>query len=138
MNKLLQLHTLENPIEDCFRTVLACILDYPKAEDVPNFSEGIAGHSDAENKMFFDRANDWLRSNHSLGLHYRGWNADRFVSIGHYFDHLGIIHEPWQWVIAHGWSARDNNHVCIARNGRHVWDPASGGKAQPGRPLSLP
>lgn len=116
-HKQLFLHDPANGVfGDCYRTVLACLLDLPSPEDVPHY-----GAIHPEDGYAFEEAfNLWLKVKHKLRL------------VNHYLPSSFNLESALKWegninpgvlCIFSGMSPRGVNHSVIAHDGRMLHDP---------------
>jgi hypothetical protein len=116
-HKQLQLHKPElNQIGDCFRTVLACLLDLHPS-DVPHFYQEVWHEPDAA--QLADREARKFLAHYDLDL----------IEVAYCDTLLNVLegqaqNNPGVYYMLTGRSANNVGHVVICCNDEIVWDPA--------------
>lgn len=111
-------HDPENGVfGDCYRTVIACMLDFESIEHVPHFGEG-----NPSSEEFWGRVNEFLETR-SLKLVRFGF-SNRDVEEVLFF--MRRTNPGIEYIIG-GASPRGFDHACIARDEKIIHDPHPSG-----------
>lgn len=111
-------HDPENGVfGDCFRTVLACLLDMPR-DDVPHFFDGLHDAAIPDDKQKAVR--DWLLSK---GYGKVAVAFDSKFGVSAILNVMGTINCDVLWMLS-GRSETGCNHVVICRGGEIIHDPS--------------
>lgn len=117
MKKLIQTQHSSNG--DCFRTAIACVMDFKTPERVPNFFESENTAESAE-----------LKFKHFVEAHRKTFISFPvpYPHVKRCVDMLTLENPKHYWIIG-GVNKAGNHHVCIYKDGQFIWDPS--GKNEP-------
>ena len=111
-------HQPENGLYgDCFRTLIACLLDLPR-DDVPNFAEGLPAWTPEAQAECIRRARAWLAPERTV------WNfpikaSDLATVMG-----WTARHNPdCRYIVCGGTRWKGVNHAVAAWGDRIEWNP---------------
>ncbi|MBL4656293.1 MAG: hypothetical protein JKY33_10775 [Bacteroidia bacterium] len=106
---------------DCFRTCLACLLDYPNPLNVPHFFDfKDRGFSEQEANNSFDRASEWLLMNHRMHHVIIPWTFENLTQL---LEHTNNAFPNVTFMLVG--QSKISNHVVICKNGKIIHDPSN-------------
>ena len=106
---------------DCFRTCLACLLDYDNPLDVPHFFEGGIIENDDDGRELWGGVDEWLISQHGL-VHVKVPYGTKTVK--EFLAHADACLSNVAFTLLGESPRGDWNHVVICRGGEIIHDPS--------------